>query len=677
MMDNIVLFLAEHPGWVALFILGIQLIPFIKALKKFCEVNFIFSKDIRYAKKETDLAGISIITIRKNGKMTSPLLKTLINELNDYIRKNEGTTDFSIIQHKTERLIKNKFENATARLSFPIYLGLMGTFLGILIGLSCFNIPDGNTLVTDAKIEKLIHGVLISMSTSLTGLLLTTVLNGVAAYVKNNLDIEKNRFYEFIQNELMPELGTSMVSALSKLRSTINKFEPAFNKVIDRFQQTFDECTSSFGEAFRENVQVVANAVSSMGDNIALINTNVANQQKLLDALKSSSMNRTLDKFISTTDRFDSLADSMSLLNQIKEETVLATHELIKVQKDYNASLSIPLNVAEKLHSILDRVTEFENSINLLGERLGKEQMIGNSVINQINSQLDAIKQKNDIAINYTSTANEELESLYKKQVQVIKNLSNDYSRAISDHAEEFEEMLKQINKLLNEKWGLFVNALDDSFNLSEVSTDFVHLKKLDVIATQLASIQQPIEENSSLVEEVKKLARSIEERDIVPVPPSELKESNSEVEEVPVTSLSSEQLKIIERKLDEIDRKLSSSALMEENLKEMAESIDSKEMQKTILPRTNDATETEDDEVISKYQNLLEVEKQKVRQLNNQLESIKSELGKERKIRTQYDERIAKLENNIESKESLIHELEDALQQKKNGTILHKLWPF
>lgn len=676
-MDNIVLFLAEHPGWVALFILGIQLIPFIKALKKFCEVNFIFSKDIRYAKKETDLAGISIITIRKNGKMTSPLLKTLINELNDYIRKNEGTTDFSIIQHKTERLIKNKFENATARLSFPIYLGLMGTFLGILIGLSCFNIPDGNTLVTDAKIEKLIHGVLISMSTSLTGLLLTTVLNGVAAYVKNNLDIEKNRFYEFIQNELMPELGTSMVSALSKLRSTINKFEPAFNKVIDRFQQTFDECTSSFGEAFRENVQVVANAVSSMGDNIALINTNVANQQKLLDALKSSSMNRTLDKFISTTDRFDSLADSMSLLNQIKEETVLATHELIKVQKDYNASLSIPLNVAEKLHSILDRVTEFENSINLLGERLGKEQMIGNSVINQINSQLDAIKQKNDIAINYTSTANEELESLYKKQVQVIKNLSNDYSRAISDHAEEFEEMLKQINKLLNEKWGLFVNALDDSFNLSEVSTDFVHLKKLDVIATQLASIQQPIEENSSLVEEVKKLARSIEERDIVPVPPSELKESNSEVEEVPVTSLSSEQLKIIERKLDEIDRKLSSSALMEENLKEMAESIDSKEMQKTILPRTNDATETEDDEVISKYQNLLEVEKQKVRQLNNQLESIKSELGKERKIRTQYDERIAKLENNIESKESLIHELEDALQQKKNGTILHKLWPF
>lgn len=669
-MDNIVLFLAEHPGWVALFICIIQLILFSATRKKLKEINSIFSKDITYINQEIDSIGIS--TKENNGKVVSPLLKTLIDELNDYIKKNQGTTDFSIIQHKTERIIKSKLEDATARLSFPTYIGLMGTFFGVFIGLYCFNISDGGTLVTDEKIGKLIHGVLISMLTSLTGLIFMTWLNNIAANVKRELDIEKNRFYEFIQNELMPELGTSMVSALSKLRSTINKFEPAFNKVIDRFQQTFDECTSSFGEAFRENVQVVANAVSSMGDNIVLINTNVANQQKLLDALKSSSMNRTLDKFISTTDRFDSLADSMSLLNQIKEETVLATHELIKVQKDYNASLSIPLNVAEKLHSILDRVTEFENSINLLGERLGKEQMIGNSVINQINSQLDAIKQKNDIAINYTSTANEELESLYKKQVQVIKNLSNDYSRAISDHAEEFEEMLKQINKLLNEKWGLFVNALDDSFNLSEVSTDFVYLKKLDVIATQLASIQQPIEENSSLVEEVKKLARSIEERDMLSVPSSELKENNGGVEEESV--LSSEQLKIIERKLDEIDRKLSSSALMEENLKEMAESIDSKEMQKTILPRTNESNEAEGDEVINEYQNLLEAEKQKVRQLNNQLESIKSELGKERKIRTQYDERIAKLENNIESKESLIHELEDALQQKKNGTILHKI---
>lgn len=36
-------------------------------------------------------------------------------------------------------------------------------------------------------------------------------------------------------------------------------FEPAFNKVIDRFQETFDTCTSSFGEAFRQDVTVVAN----------------------------------------------------------------------------------------------------------------------------------------------------------------------------------------------------------------------------------------------------------------------------------------------------------------------------------------------------------------------------------------------------------------------------------
>ena len=173
-------------------------------------------------------------------------------------------------------------------------------------------------------------------------------------------------------------------------------------------------------------------------------------------------MNRTLDKFISTTDRFESLADSMSLLNQVKEETVLATSQLIEVQKKYNESLSIPRTVAEKLNSILDRITTFEGSINQLGARHEKEQMVGNSTINLINKQLDAIEQKNRVALNYSAVADDELQELYKKQIGVIKTLNDNYSAAISNHADEFDDMLNQIHHRLDEKWGLFVNALDN-----------------------------------------------------------------------------------------------------------------------------------------------------------------------------------------------------------------------
>lgn len=264
MVDSIFLFLANHSLWVTVFICAVQVWFVWQTYKKLQDVKLIFPANVVYIRQGDDLP--TILAQDKQGKkVTSLLLKGLIDELNDYIRKNEGTTDFSIIQHKTERIAKSKFEDATATLSFPTYIGLMGTFLGVFVGLYCFNVSDGGDLVNDDKIAKLIHGVLISMSTSLIGLLLMTLSNWYAVCVRKNLNIEKNVFYRFIQNELMPELGTSMVSALSKLRSTITKFEPAFDGVLDRFQTTFDKCTTSFGDAFNANVDIVAKAVFCYG----------------------------------------------------------------------------------------------------------------------------------------------------------------------------------------------------------------------------------------------------------------------------------------------------------------------------------------------------------------------------------------------------------------------------
>lgn len=511
MIDYIFFLLADNPLWVTLAICAIQLAIANKTREKLHSVNSIFSKDIVYTKQTGNFP--EIICNQQGKSVNSPQLKVLIDELNEYIRKNEGTTDFSIIQHKTERIVNSQFDDAISRISFPTYIGLIGTFLGVLIGLYCFKVSDGGELVTDDKIEKLIHGVLISMSTSLIGLILMTLSNSYAASVRKELDREKNRFYGFIQNELMPELGTSIVSALSKLRSSINKFEPAFSSVIDKFQKTFDKCTSSFGDAFRANVNVVANAVSTMGVNMEQINKNVTFQQKLLDTLQSSSMNKTLDKFISTTNRFDSIAESISSLNQTKEKIIIATQQLVEVQHHYNDSLVIPQSVAERLNDILSRMLVFENSINQLGERLAQEQMVGNSVINSINSHLDVINQKNNIAANYVDVANDELEKLYKQQTDAIKKLNDKYSTAISSHGDEFEEMLTQVQNRLDKKWKIFVATLDDSFNISDVNTDLSYLKKLDVMEKQLSELKVSIEEyytSKCNIQEVKQIDKDV-----------------------------------------------------------------------------------------------------------------------------------------------------------------------
>ena len=147
-------------------------------------------------------------------------LKTLIIELNKYISRNRGTTDFSVIQNKTERYANSIFEDATSNIAFPTYMGLQGTFIGVFLGLLGFVLPNliGISSDEESDVSRLVIGVVVSMITSFFGLWYTTKSNKRATINKKIMDERKNQFYDFIQNELMPALGTSVVAALTQLK---------------------------------------------------------------------------------------------------------------------------------------------------------------------------------------------------------------------------------------------------------------------------------------------------------------------------------------------------------------------------------------------------------------------------------------------------------------------------
>ena len=150
-----------------------------------------------------------------------------------------------------------------------------------------------------------------------------------------------------------------MVSSIVKLRQTINRFEPSFNGVITRFEKTFDHCTAQFGDAFRENVQIVAKAVTSMGENINKVNENIRYQQKILDSLKSRELNNTLDKFVNSINQLDELSKSLAVFEQSKNEVISATQELTEAQRKYNDSLRIPTELVNDVNRLLDRIRTF------------------------------------------------------------------------------------------------------------------------------------------------------------------------------------------------------------------------------------------------------------------------------------------------------------------------------
>lgn len=450
--------------------------------------NF-FSRKEEYGTYETEINGEAISQLMQVGAENSDL-NTLIAEINHYIAKTKGTTDFAIIQNKVERKLNMRYDQSVAKLAFPTYLGLMGTFTGVFLGISMFiGGFDGAGDITDESIKNLLFGVLVSMSTSLIGLLLTTINNALAGESRKNIEEEKNDFYDFVQTELMPSLDVSMTLSITRLHETVDRFEPAFDRVISRFQTTFDNCTRAFGNSFETNVRAVAEAVDTMGRNMNKINENISLQQQLLSTLKSQELIKGMDKYIEAADHFVSITKSLNKFEEARRMMLAAAQEAINLQNSYSDALKIPREVAVRCNQILNRIKTFEENVNRVGGSLGNRQILGNDVIETIREQINMIRKKDKVAMRYFETADDKLDNLFEEQTKLIDQLNNRYKNAIIDHIEGFEQMLKDQKDELEKRHKEFLEEMKLVVNVEEISKDFSNLKKLNEILDQLKRI--------------------------------------------------------------------------------------------------------------------------------------------------------------------------------------------
>lgn len=457
-----------------LFISG-QVYYFRNTLKSRHLFRDFFNKK-RYYEKDDIIIGEEqfpqLIDVAPQGSDLSELIK----EINHYIIKTKGTTDFGIIQNKVERKLNMRYDQSITFLAFPTYLGLMGTFLGVFLGIFMFMIAfDSAGNIGDDSIRNLLTGVLVSMATSLVGLLLTTINNEKAGAARKKIEEDKNLFYDFVQTELMPSINVSLVGAIGKLHNTVDKFEPAFNGVISRFQTTFDNCTKAFGNNFEQNVKAVAGAVEAMGNNMDKINENINYQKELIQTIKSDEVIKGMEKYIEAANHFVSISDSLNKFEEARRMMLAAAQEAIALQNAYSDSLKIPREVAIRINQILDRIVKFENSINKLGETLNNREILGNDIVESIRKQVSAIQKKQTIADSYLQQADNKLEDLYSAQTQSIENLNNKYKEAISGHIEGFEQMLSAQTQELKNRHSAFMQAIEERLSIEDVRKEFVN----------------------------------------------------------------------------------------------------------------------------------------------------------------------------------------------------------
>lgn len=429
----------------------------------------------------------------KNVAVDGAELHRLIDDINEYLGSCKGTATFGIIQNKTERRLTKLYEKAVSKASFPTHLGLMGTFVGVFLGLGAFlyssaTNPDG---ITDSAIHSLILGVLVSMLTSFVGLVMSTRANNSISNAKNKSDDDKNEFYEYIQNKLMPSVDVSLTEALGNLHQTVSDFEPSFSRVIDGFKATFRECTNAFGDDFRRSVRGMVDAVGTMSGNINKITENVDLLEELLTRVSGAEWMRYMRQFADASDHFEKLTHSLNDFERARRMMLAAVQEAINLQKTYNESLTIPRDVATSINTILQRVVKFEENINELGVNVAQTHMLGNTEVEVIREQIKAIKAKQRVTKEYMELSDKKLDIFFEEQLKEISRLEYNYEESLKKVFEQYEDLVAQYKEEIGRRHETFKEAIDEKFELSEVRTELGQLKKIPSMASTIDEVKR------------------------------------------------------------------------------------------------------------------------------------------------------------------------------------------
>jgi len=415
---------------------------------------------------ETDKGIVEQIKI--DSEYFSENFSQVIKSINKYLIKNKGTIDFPIIKSIVERNIESKDNLVSSNISLPLYVGLMGTFVGIVLGL--FNIAFSG--VNTQNINSFIGGVVIAMVASFFGLLFTVINN---SYNLKNAraicDERKNNFFNFLQIELLPYLQSSLYDALDRLKININDFNSKFETNIKLFDSKFSDNITSFRDS-----------IYTLSLNINAVVENTRTQKEFLIEIKKIGYNR--------------LAEANMKVFTIIKDTLPTLIEFVQKQKELNQLVEQTTEFTATIQNIFNRIKTFEESINKLGENINSKEYLGNEVLKRIDENLRYLDKQYELLKQHEINSSQDIYDFFTKQYNKIKELSEKIKREVENSLDlniennPFQKLilLEAINKDLGsvkERMILGESFKKISDDLNTAKNDIGEIKQKLVVAIE------------------------------------------------------------------------------------------------------------------------------------------------------------------------------------------------
>lgn len=518
-MDIIYQIIKDNVIPVILFLLFLfrQFFLYSNTRKKIKEVSKIFP-DGDHTVIDNEANKAQIVSV--NGH---EVYNDILNKINMYTSENSDSIDFNEMKDIANRISDKELQAATSNTASPMYIGLMGTYVGVAFGLVQLVISmakDSGKMFDSNAVYIFIGGVIVAMMTSFCGLLLTTLNNRLANSVTENLEEQKDRFFIFLQSKILPVLPSTLAQTLKEelqksigaLGNTIGTLDSTVRSLNTDLKSTFEVITSEFGEKLTLSLSTIQEVVSSLTTSATSYVESMKKQDEILTKMNSSAFTSVLNKISKTVDSCAEISGTIERIEEtandilVKQEKsgelqtslIVAQNALFTTQNTASENI---IKLEEKLSEDTVRLHEQLNEISVdAQQRLNTLMAEPSKLFGYIQSTLKQFTQieqfvesvtnqefaNHDARIEYI---NSQLRTL-KKAGETIKNYMAAVKNDLDDYLEEQRGDIRRAGEDFVTSW----NRMFSEMSANGAENPLVYLRQLMGLEQKLEKIQQSLE---------------------------------------------------------------------------------------------------------------------------------------------------------------------------------------
>lgn len=413
---------------------------------------------------------VSIQLSDSNPQISEDFCK-ILDTINGYLSNHHGVVnDFHLMKDIVDRKCDNMEEEISSLTPMPLYLGLIGTMFGILVGVGYLIVSKSidSMLSIDADkasigIKALLGGVALAMISSIVGILLTTV----GALKSKNARVHhietKNGFFDWLQIYLIPSLADNTTSAVLTLKQNLDIFNADFS-----------------------------NSIADLKSAFALMNQTFTQQESILERIQQIDLKKVAGA-------------NLKILSQLESTT--------STLNVFNKSIADTTDYIESVRSLTSKLDDYLQRTDLIVEmgRFFKEE----------NEQL---KSRKTLLLGVVDGYKQEADVRTAEISQVIGKIDSTLGEAIRELQENTQQRLDEFNAYVGSQDSK-MRDLADSFSVSQMMqelkkvTESIRQLQLDLKDGMVASQKSMQQFTHELATALSKLAKQVHKPEVALVP--------------------------------------------------------------------------------------------------------------------------------------------------------------